>query len=65
MEKTIRKNKNKVRKSTKESWKGVDIIGKSGFGITDLHSYVNRSDFKKNLKRVKKSGMWQQLIKPA
>lgn len=43
-------------------WKGVDIINNGGFGITDFHSYINRDDFKKNLKQIKKSKLWNKLI---
>lgn len=54
-------NKVKAERISKHSWKGVDIIGHSGFGITNLDAYLNRTDFKENLKKVKRSKMWKKL----
>lgn len=44
----------KNKKITKESWKGVGIVGRGGFGIINLHTYLNRNDLKRNLKKIKK-----------
>jgi hypothetical protein len=54
-------NKVKAERISKHSWKGVDIIGHSGFGITNLDAYLDRNDIKENLRKVKKSRVWKNL----
>lgn len=54
-------NKEKIDRKNKHSWRGVDIIGHSGFGITNMDDYINRSDFKETILKVKQSNMWKNL----
>ncbi|MBN4081326.1 hypothetical protein JYT44_03065 [Caldithrix abyssi] len=40
---------------------GLGEIGDSGFGITNLELYIQRSDFRETLKKFKESKLYHEL----
>jgi hypothetical protein len=50
-------------KDINKAWQGADIIGPSGFGVTNLDSYIQREDFNRNLNRFKNSKLLRNLTR--
>ena len=46
-----------------EAWQGADIIGPSGFGVTNLDLYTQREDYNRNLNEFKNSKFWKDITK--
>jgi hypothetical protein len=47
--------------SKSQAWRGADIIGSSGFGVTDINAYIKRDDLQKNLRKLRNSNIWKEL----
>ncbi len=54
---------NNYNPSISEAWQGADIIGPSGFGVTNLDSYIQREDYNRHLNEFRNSKIWKDITK--